>query len=112
MAIVYQHRKNSDNTVFYVGIGKQEKRAYEKYGRGSHWDRVVTKYGYNVEITHRGINWEEAKSIEKYLISFYGRIDLGNGVLVNKTDGGDGTLNHITTQETRIKLGVSNKAPN
>jgi hypothetical protein len=89
MAIVYQHRRNDTNEVFYVGIGRTEKRAYAT-NRTKFWKNIVKKAGYQVEITHRDIIWEEACSIEKYLIAFYGRRDLGQGTLVNLTDGGEG----------------------
>jgi hypothetical protein len=90
MAIVYQHKNTLSGKVFYIGIGKTEKRAYSKHSRGKFWKDYTSKYDYEVEITHRDIIWEEACSIEKYLISFYGRRDLGLGELVNQTDGGEG----------------------
>jgi hypothetical protein len=93
MAVVYIHRRLNDDEVFYVGVGKRSNRAYSIYGRNKHWNNAVKKYGYRVEITHDGICYEEALSIEKYLVSFYGRADLKSGNLVNKTDGGDGVEN-------------------
>lgn len=41
MAIVYQHRRLDTNEVFYVGIGKTERRAYSIHGRSRHWSNVV-----------------------------------------------------------------------
>jgi hypothetical protein len=102
MAIVYQHRRMDTNEVFYIGIGNKIKRAYSKDNRNNHWHNVVNKVGYSVEITHKDIIWEEACSIEKYLISFYGRRDLGLGNLVNMTDGGDGSSN--ISKESREKI--------
>jgi hypothetical protein len=104
MAIVYLHKRIDNNEVFYVGIGKNEKRAHAKDGRNSHWHNVAKVSGYNVEVTHKDIIWEEACSIEKYLIAFYGRQDLKNGYLVNKTDGGDGAFGVIVSQELREKF--------
>jgi hypothetical protein len=105
MAIVYQHRRKDNNKVFYVGIGKHEKRAFDKYRRSKLWKDFVKNHDYTVEITHRDIIWEEACSIEKYLISFYGRRDLGLGTLVNITDGGDaGILNHSKEAIQKMKL--------
>lgn len=97
MAIVYIHRrldiKDNYKNVFYVGIGKSVKRAYElKHSRNQHWKSIVLKCGFSCEITHKNICWAEACAIEKYLISFYGRKDLKDGQLCNKTDGGDGVL--------------------
>ena len=33
MAIVYQHRREDTNEVFYIGIGETLKRAYQKKAR-------------------------------------------------------------------------------
>lgn len=92
MAIVYKHTK-PNGELFYVGIGVYKKRAYSKHGRNRYWHNTVNKYGYNVEILFSDISYNEAKSIESYLIKYYGRKDLGLGSLVNMTDGGEGSLN-------------------
>ena len=102
MAIVYQHRRKDNNKVFYVGIGKHEKRAFDKSRRYKAWKDLVKNRGYIVEITHKDIIWEEACAIEKYLISFYGRRDLGLGDLVNMTDGGEGLKN--LSESSRSKM--------
>lgn len=93
MAIVYTHTRLDNNQVFYVGIGKHSRRAFDKRGRNKHWYNVVNKHGYRVDITHKDLCWEEVCSIEKYLIAFYGRSDLNAGLLVNMTDGGEGVRN-------------------
>jgi hypothetical protein len=102
MAIVYQHRRKDNNKVFYVGIGKHEKRAFDKSIRYKAWKDLVKNHDYIVEITHKDIIWEEACAIEKYLISFYGRRDLGLGDLVNMTDGGEGLKN--LSEASRSKM--------
>jgi hypothetical protein len=110
MAIVYIHRRKDIQdpflNIFYVGIGKTEKRAYQINNRGnsSYWHNIVKKHGHIVEITHKDILWEEACSIEKYLISFYGRYDKKEGKLCNLTDGGDGTLGAIRSQKYKDNL--------
>jgi hypothetical protein len=104
MAIVYKHIRKDTNMVFYIGIGKSEKRAYSKRQRNKHWRGVVNKHGYDVEIIQEGLSWEEAQKVEIELISKYGRHDLGKGSLVNQTDGGDGNNNQICTEETRLKM--------
>jgi hypothetical protein len=121
MAIVYIHRRKDIEdpflNVFYVGIGKTEKRAYQINNRGdsSYWHNIVKKHGHIVEITHKDILWEEACSIEKYLISFYGRYDKKEGKLCNLTDGGDGAVGAIRSQKykdnLRIKLTGIKRSP-
>ena len=104
MAIVYEHLRNDTNEVFYVGMGKENKRAYRKFNRNPHWHNIVKKAGYTVNIVYKDIEWEEAKQIEILLIAKYGRKDLGLGNLVNMTDGGEGVLGLICSEETRQKM--------
>jgi hypothetical protein len=107
MAILYKHIRNDTNEVFYIGIGKEEKRAFIKRGRSKYWKNIAN-LGYTVEITHKDIIWEEACCIEKYLIFFYGRKDLGLGTLINMTDGGEGTLGIVPSKDTKEKIRLAN----
>jgi hypothetical protein len=112
MAIVYEHLRNDTKEVFYVGIGVEEGRAYVKDGRNPHWKNIVNKVGYTVNIIYKDIEHEEAKKIEMLLIEKYGRRDLGTGNLVNLTDGGEGCLGVIVSEETRQKLSEAHKGEN
>lgn len=103
MIKVYRHRRNDTNEIFYVGIGKTEKRAYSIHSRSKFWKSIVNKYGYSVEIVCTCDTWQEACQIEQYLIKYYGRRDLGTGTLVNLTDGGEGVLGHKPSEETLKK---------
>lgn len=103
---LYRHLKPCGE-VFYIGIGRDFKRTYNKYNRTKFWNKVVSKYGYEVQILKSDLTKEEACELEKMLISWYGRLDLGTGTLVNMTDGGDGTLNK--SEETRNKISESQK---
>ena len=80
---VYFHINPVKNKIFYVGMGSGN-RAY-KYGRNQHWERVVKKYGWIVDIIEEGLTQEEAKEREKFYIKKIGRQNL-----TNMTDGGDG----------------------
>lgn len=99
---VYRHLKPCGE-VFYIGIGnvKNFKRAFEKGKRRSiHWRNKVKKYpNYEVQILTKGLTKEEAAYTETVLISWYGRLDLKEGTLVNMTDGGDGTVRYRHTKE-------------
>lgn len=90
---------------YSIGIGSQEdfQRAYIKSNRSAHWHRVVNKHGYSINILLANLTWEEACKKEIELIKQYGRLDNNTGILINKTDGGDGTLGCIVTEE-RIKI--------
>lgn len=66
-------------------------RAIEKYG----WD------GFEHDILHRELSEKEAKTKEKYYIVLYNSKS-PNGY--NLTDGGDGSVGIIVSEETREKL--------
>lgn len=102
--IVYRHRRLDTNEIFYVGIGKTEKRAYSKRSRNSLWYNIVDKTDYSVEIIAEVDTWELACELEELLIQEYGRRDLGLGSLVNMTDGGEGRTNVVVSDETRKKM--------
>lgn len=101
MIYVYKHIRLDTNEIFYIGIGKYKYRPYSKHNRNNYWRNIVNKTKYDVKIITKCDTWEEACLIEKYLITFYGRRDLGTGSLVNMTDGGEGTNNYIKTKEVR-----------
>lgn len=105
MMTVYRHRRNDNYEIFYVGIGKTEKRAFSKRSRNPHWYNIVNKAGYSVEIIAKVDTWEEACELECLLIQEYGRKDLGLGNLVNMTDGGEGLIN--PSEEMRGKLSLA-----
>lgn len=98
MAVLYRHIRLDKNEVFYVGIGESLKRAYHVKTRTSYWKKIAKK-GYEVEVLFEDLTWEQACEKEKEFIALYGRKDLGTGTLVNLTDGGEGTLNIIRSEE-------------
>jgi hypothetical protein len=109
MAVVYLHKRNDTNEIFYVGIGYNERRAFVKHKRTDYWKNIVKKYGYTVDILVSYTSWEDACKIEKLLIEKYGRKDLGLGNLINMTDGGEGAVGVIMSEDTRKKLSEANK---
>jgi hypothetical protein len=92
---VYRHYKLDTNDVFYIGMGKENnfRRAFSKRYRNNYWLNTVSKYGYSVDIVSKNLSEEDAIELEIFLIKEYGRKDLGNGLLVNMTDGGEGAFN-------------------
>lgn len=109
MKVVYRHRRLDTGDIFYIGIGNK-KRAYNKKSRPKHWNNIVNKYGYTVEIIAEDLSKEDACELEIFLISLYGRRDLGKGNLINLTDGGDGNLN--PSDEWREKASLRVKGEN
>ena len=107
MSIVYRHRRLDTFKVFYIGIGKTEKRAYSKKSRNKWWKNIILKTEYSVEIIIEDISWKEAQEVEVLLISEYGRRDLGLGNLVNLTNGGEGTQGIIVSDKTKQNMSTS-----
>ena len=105
---VYLHRKKVTGEVFYVGKGKGRRSKVSK-NRSKFWKAIVNKHGYTIEIVCDGVQEWYAIELEKELITFYGRRDLGNGSLVNMTDGGEGTSGHKMTEEQKLKFSTCYK---
>lgn len=100
MAHVYRHIRLDTGRPFYIGIGTR-KRAFEKAKRKKHWHNIVAKHGYVVEILFDDLPWEEACLKEKEFIALYGRLDKGTGILINLTDGGEGSFGMIPSEKAR-----------
>ena len=99
----YLRSKDSERGVkyspYYIGKGCG-KRAFEKYGRTVPAP-VDNSY---IVFVEEGLTEAEAFSLETYCIQLHGRIDLGNGILRNRTDGGDGASGSSHSQEARNKI--------
>lgn len=106
MAILYRHIRLDKNQPFYIGIGSNIKRAYNKFHRNNIWNKITKKSTYEVEILLYDLSWEQAQEKEKEFIALYGRIEDG-GILCNMTQGGDGTLGYKISDATKLK--ISNK---
>lgn len=112
---LYRHLK-PNGEVFYIGIGNTKKfrRAYEKGNRRSeYWRNKVKKYpNYEIQVLTKGLTKVEADELEVILISWYGRLDLGLGTLVNMTDGGDGTIGQKHSEERKKAASIRVKGEN
>lgn len=99
---VYLHTRNTDDIVFYVGIGVAN-RAWAKSDRNPHWHHTVKKHGYSVSLIHEGLTRAEAAQKEIELIAYYRQIS--GKSLVNITAGGDGgMLGYNHTEESKEKI--------
>jgi hypothetical protein len=109
--ILYRHIRTDKQQVFYIGIGENESRAYDKKGRSRVWKNTAN-LGYETEILFEDLTWEQAVEKEKEFIALYGRKDLGLGTLVNLTDGGEGTIGYKHTQEAKEKNRIAASGKN
>ena len=107
---VYNHYNKSTGDIFYIGIGtgKNFYRSRNFKARSKNWHIYTDGLDFGISITHKDICFEEAKSIEKYLIAFYGR-KLDGGILINITKGGDGCLGRPMSEEHKKQLSVLSK---
>lgn len=105
---VYLHRRATTGEVFYVGKGRG-KRAKVSTKRSKHWHAIVAKHGLIIEFVAVGLREWYALELETELISYYGRLDLGEGPLINLCDGGEGLSGHKPSLETRAKRSLAVK---
>lgn len=108
MAYVYRHIRLDKNQPFYIGIGNDDNffRAndFKPNRRNSIWNKIFLKTNIEVEILFENLTWYQCCEKEKEFIKIYGRIDNKTGILSNLTDGGEGTVGYVITEERRKLL--------
>lgn len=111
MAYLYRHIRSDKNVPFYIGIGIDNtySRANSKKSRNNHWNKIVNKTNYEVEILFEHDDYDFIKEKEIEFIALHGRSDLGLGTLCNLTNGGDGCLGLVHSDEAKLKMSIPNK---
>ena len=98
---------HEDRTPYYIGKG-QGNRAYKKHQKGISVPQDKSRIIY----LKQNLTEAEAFKHEIYMIAVLGRKDLGTGILLNKTNGGEGPSGAIFTEKwkeniKKSKLGKS-----
>ena len=102
---VYQYLRSRDSkhgpagSPYYIGKGKG-RRAFSMQDRTA----LVPPNKKNIVIVSAGMSETDAFQLEMLLINLHGRIDLQEGHLRNRTDGGDGPSGWVPCEETRKKM--------
>ena len=99
---VYAYLREN-GTPYYIGKGCGPRawahRKNERFNSPKDHSRII--------IIEGGLTNVGALAIERRVIRWYGRKDMGKGILRNKTDGGDGTVGHVMLKSSRNKISVT-----
>lgn len=102
---VYAYLRNKDSktakagTPYYIGKGTGP-RAWCKHGK------IKLPDPDHIVIVESNLSNVGALALERRMIRWYGRKDLGTGILLNRTEGGDGVIGY---PKKGIKLPARNE---
>ena len=88
---------------YYIGKGT----GYRAWHRSNHKYTAVPKNKQYIILVSQNLTNIGAQALERRLIRWYGRIDIGTGCLRNRTDGGEGTSGWTHSAATRKQMSRS-----
>lgn len=98
---VYAYLRN-DMSPYYIGKGR-DNRLYKKGVNEIHAPTEKSK----IVIIEQNLSEVGALALERRLIRWYGRKDIGTGILRNMSDGGDGCSGAKRSYETKLRISQS-----
>jgi hypothetical protein len=112
---VYRYSNPASGEPFYIGKGKGE-RAWSHLKRKdqhhlTHKIQKMLREGVlpDIDFIVSEVDEELANLVEQEAISKYGRLNLRTGLLLNLTNGGDGTSGRIATPEMLANMSKGRK---
>jgi hypothetical protein len=105
---VYEHLRNDNGAVFYVGKGKNNRASVDScHHRSVYWQRIVKKAGgFNIHYVAKDMEECKAFGLEVERISQLRNLGVD---LCNMTNGGDGLAGLIRTEDHRRKIGDAHR---